>query len=52
MANTGVISTVVGCCFDEGYSGDGGVATLAQVAHPNQITSTTTGDIYFAVCIF
>jgi sugar lactone lactonase YvrE len=46
-ASTGIISTVAGT-GTSGYSGDGGVATSAQISAINAITIDATGNIYFA----
>jgi hypothetical protein len=46
-ASTGIISTVAGT-GTPGYSGDGGVATSAQISAINAITIDAAGNIYFA----
>jgi sugar lactone lactonase YvrE len=47
ISTSGVITTVAGN-GTPGYSGDGGVATLAQIHDPNQVYVDYAGDIYFA----
>jgi len=42
---TGVITTVAGC-GSEGYSGDGGPATQAQMNQPYSLQIDSNGDIY------
>jgi len=42
---TGIISTVAGC-GNEGYSGDGGPATQAQLNQPYSLQIDSNGDIY------
>ena len=42
---TGIISTVAGC-GSEGYSGDGGPATQAQLNQPYSLQIDSNGDIY------
>ena len=43
---TGVITTVAGTTT--GFSGDGGLATLAQLAAPNEAFVDTAGNLYIA----
>ncbi len=43
----GVISTIAGT-GTAGYSGDGGLATLAKLNHPNGVAVDATGNIYIA----
>jgi len=43
--NTGIITTFAGN-GSNGFSGDGGPATHAQLFYPNDITSDDTGNIY------
>jgi sugar lactone lactonase YvrE len=45
--STGVITTVVGTGV-YGYSGDGGLATQAQISSPAGIAIDAAGDIYFS----
>ena len=44
--NSGVITRVAGIGFP-GYSGDGGVATAAQIVYPQQIAFDSVGNLYF-----
>ena len=44
-AATGTISTIAGT-GEWGYSGDGGQATRARLAFPNDVAVGTTGDVY------
>lgn len=46
-ASTGIISTVVGD-GTQGYSGDGGLATNAEICLPWGVTVDAAGDIYFS----
>ncbi len=46
-AGTGIISTVAGD-GSPGYSGDGGLATAAEIASPAGIVIDGAGDLYFA----
>ncbi len=46
-AATGIISTVAGNGTN-GFSGDGGVATLATLNNPRRLAVDTAGNIYFA----
>jgi trimeric autotransporter adhesin len=45
--SSGIISTVAGD-GTSGFSGDGGLATLAQLAKPNGVTVGVSGNIYIA----
>ena len=45
--NTGFITTVAGN-GNQGYSGEGGLATSAELDHPSGLTVDTSGNIYFA----
>ncbi len=47
-AATGVITTIAGSSGGEGFSGDGGQATAAQLDSPRAVFVTTTGDIFIA----
>lgn len=44
---SGIISTIAGI-GTTGYSGDGGLATLAQMEYPTGIAIDASGNIYFA----
>lgn len=46
-AATGVITTIAGT-GTYGFSGDGGAATAAQLANPEGLAVTSTGDLYVA----
>ena len=43
----GIITTLAGT-GSAGFSGDGGLATAAQINEPNQLTSDAAGNIYFS----
>ena len=45
LKSTGIISTVAGTGVS-GYSGDGGLATLAQLDYPEAMALDAAGDIY------
>ncbi len=45
----GIITTIAGTGI-AGYSGDGGMATLAQLRNPETITVDNSGNIYIADC--
>jgi hypothetical protein len=44
---TGIITTIAGT-GTQGYSGDGGVATSAELSYPEAVTLDASGNIYFA----
>ncbi len=46
-AATGVITTVAGTGA-QGYGGDGGAATAAQLSHPHHVTVDQAGNLYIA----
>lgn len=46
-ANTGIITTVVGN-GTSGFSGDGGLATAAQLNHPTSVALDTQNNLYIA----
>jgi sugar lactone lactonase YvrE len=46
-AATGIISTIAGSGV-EGYAGDGGPATVAELAWPGAVTTDATGNVYIA----
>jgi len=46
-ANAQIITTIAGNGI-AGYSGDGGMATAAMIAHPIEIAIDTSGNVYFA----
>lgn len=49
IARTGVITTVAGLGTQtQGYGGDGGPATQAQLSQPNGLTVDRAGDIFIA----
>ena len=43
----GIISTYAGT-GTAGYTGDGGAATSAQIAHPEAVSVASNGDVYYA----
>ncbi len=45
--STGVISRVAGIGYP-GFSGDGGVAAVAQIYYPNQVAFDAAGNLYLA----
>jgi len=47
-ADTGFISTVAGTGGSAGYSGDGGLATSAQLNSPAAVVVDTSGNLYIA----
>ncbi len=47
ISTTGIVTTIAGTGID-GYSGDGGPATLATLRSPSGITIDRAGNIYFA----
>ncbi len=47
-SSSGTFTTVAGQPGDAGYAGDGGPATLAQLSHPEQVTSTAGGGFVIA----
>ena len=46
-ANTGMISTIAGTGVD-GYSGDGGLATLARLLQPTSVSADAAGNVFIA----
>src|ERR1700751_247233 len=46
-ANTGIITTVAGT-GSAGYTGDGGLATAAQLNWPSCVALDTSGNLYIA----
>lgn len=46
--STGFISTIAGTAGSPGYSGDGGLATAAQIKDPYGIAVAANGDVYFS----
>jgi sugar lactone lactonase YvrE len=46
-ASTGIISTVAGGAY-QGYSGDGGPATSAELYHPEDVAVDTSGNLFIA----
>jgi sugar lactone lactonase YvrE len=45
---SGIITTVAGIGESGGYSGDGGLATAAELKKPQEIFMNSSGDIYIA----
>ena len=45
--STGIISTIAGT-GSQGYSGDGGVATSAQLKNPRGVVLDSSGNVYIA----
>ncbi|MBX2906827.1 MAG: Ig-like domain-containing protein [Taibaiella sp.] len=45
---TGVISTIAGNAHTQGYTGDGGAATAAQLNNPVGMAVDAAGNVYFA----
>ena len=45
---TGAVTTVAGIGGSTGYSGDGGLATLAKLNYPNGVALDAAGNIYIA----
>jgi sugar lactone lactonase YvrE len=46
---SGIISTIAGK-NTEGYSGDGGAATAAELNHPYAVMADATGNVFFSDC--
>jgi streptogramin lyase len=47
-AATGIITTVAGLLGDQGYSGDGGLATLATINRPEGIAVDSAGNLFIS----
>lgn len=47
-AATGVITTVAGTCTVNGYSGDGGLATSAEISFPVGVAIDAAGNLFIA----
>jgi N-acetylneuraminic acid mutarotase len=47
-ASTQIVSTVAGVCTVSGYSGDGGLATSAELSFPSALALDGTGNLYIA----
>ena len=47
VARNGVITTIAGTASKKGYSGDGGLATSAQLNEPYEVRFDKAGNLYF-----
>ena len=45
-ASTGIITTIAGVCDKDGYSGDGGLATVALMSYPFESAFDALGNMY------
>jgi uncharacterized protein (TIGR03437 family) len=48
MISGGIITTFAGVCGTEGFAGDGGAATLANLSNPTGVTTDPNGDVLIA----
>jgi len=48
ISQAGIVTTVVGNGISNGYSGDGGPATSAQLNYPSEVVGDSQGNLYIA----
>ena len=48
ISPSGIITTVAGNGISDGYSGDGGPATSAQLNYPSSVAVDSGGNLYIA----